>query len=390
MPRIYVEFSNLNQIGSDCKSIVPKIGNIKDNLENTVRQLDWDIRFGANINNTATQISRKLEQYSRALEEYYQFINDAHSEYVKLDEYKRLDEENIIQGQKIKMAPIVGPGGQAPKFGWKDLFKKIIISESHVKPGIIPLVTPVTRMLFITSGIYAGDTPSIIDKSRTPSASTNANWLGYELSEGNPGITAWLGKAGAETQNELGYAGVSATVGKVKAETKSDFSFMETKTKKEYKNGKWKEVPSTEFISAEIGAKVEASILEAKGKAGVGSDMLGADLEAEGSLGNAEASVKGEFSVGEKGVEIDAKGKAMVSAAEGKVQGSINILGLEIKGTVGGYAGALGVEGEIYAKNGRIKIEGGASAIIGGSVGLEVGYNETGWNNFIDAVTFWD
>jgi len=118
--------------------------------------------------------------------------------------------------------------------------------------------------------------------------------------------------------------------------------------------------------------------------------MLGAEVSGEGALGNAELSGKGEFSVGEDGIELNAKGKAMVSAAEGEVEGTINILGLEITGTLGGYAGGLGVEGEIGLDDGKFKIKGGAAALLGGSVGLEIGFNETGWDNFVDAITFWD
>lgn len=84
MPRIYVEFSGLEQIGSRCKTASSKVTTIQSDFQRTVRQLDWDIRFESNINSTATQIARKLEQYSRALEAYQRFIEDAYNEYVKL------------------------------------------------------------------------------------------------------------------------------------------------------------------------------------------------------------------------------------------------------------------------------------------------------------------
>lgn len=112
MPRIYVEFSKLAEIGNRCKSISSQIGNIQEDLQHTVRQLDWDIRFESNINNTATQLSRKLEQYSRALEAYQRFIEDAHDEYMKLDEYKRFSSsDSIFIGVKPINIAILGPGG---------------------------------------------------------------------------------------------------------------------------------------------------------------------------------------------------------------------------------------------------------------------------------------
>ena len=89
MPRIYVEFSRLSQVGNSCKMVASKIDTIQSDFQNTVRQLDWDVRFELNINSTATQLARKLEQYSIALATYQRFIEDARNEYVKLDEYKQ-------------------------------------------------------------------------------------------------------------------------------------------------------------------------------------------------------------------------------------------------------------------------------------------------------------
>ena len=78
MPRIYVDFSKLDQIGNRCKSVASKVGTIQSDLQHTIRKLDWDVRFESNINSTATQIARKLELYSKALENYQRFIEDAH------------------------------------------------------------------------------------------------------------------------------------------------------------------------------------------------------------------------------------------------------------------------------------------------------------------------
>ena len=119
MPRIYVEFSGLDQIGSCCKTVASRVDTIQSNFQRTVRQLDWDIRFESNINSTATQLSRKLEQYSRALETYQRFIEDTKSEYFKLDEYKQLTlTASPVQG----IDHIWGPNGQLD-FDWKDIIK---------------------------------------------------------------------------------------------------------------------------------------------------------------------------------------------------------------------------------------------------------------------------
>ena len=103
MPRIYVEFSGLDQIGSRCKTVASRVDTIQSNFQRTVRQLDWDIRFESNINSTATQIAKTLEQYSRTLETYQRFIEDAHNEYVKLDEYKKTNLIDYISSIRVDL-----------------------------------------------------------------------------------------------------------------------------------------------------------------------------------------------------------------------------------------------------------------------------------------------
>lgn len=374
MPRIYVQFSGLDQIGIGCKTVASRVDTIETEFWRTIQALDWDVRYEADINNTAKQISRKLEKQTKALKAYQKFINDAYDEYVKLDEYR-----NSGIGEST--------------FGWLEWFKDITIGKLDGTPSILDLILPTTGLIYITSGMYKGDDPTVLDYSRTPSSDAGAEWLGYEV-DGTK-VTAWGGKAYAEVQNEVGYAGVNTYLGKVETGMKSDFSFMETETKRKYVNGEWTEETTTEFLKAEIGGGVDVSVLAVDGKAGVGSDMLGAEVSGEGSLGNAEVSGKAEFAISEDGIDLNAKGKAMVTAAEGEVEGTINILGLEITGKLGGYAGGLGVEGSIGLdknENGDVTFESklGAAALFGVSVGVEIGFNETGWDNFVDAVTFWD
>jgi len=90
------------------------------------------------------------------------------------------------------------------------------------------------------------------------------------------------------------------------------------------------------------------------------------------------------------GVNANVKGEAMVAAVEGEAKGTINILGLEITGKVGGYAGAVGVEGKVGIEDNKFVLEGGAAALIGGSAGIEIGFNDEGWDNFVDFIIFWD
>lgn len=391
MPRIYVGFSSLDQIGNGCQTMASKVDTIQSDFQQTVRQLDWDIRFESNINSTATQISRKLEQYSRALKSYQQFIKEAREEYIKLDEYKQLSTIDYISPVPLNhfwFIP-VGPDGKLD-FDWTDIFKDPIITKPYILPSILPLVLPTTSLLYLTSGISSGNTPSFFGYSRSPSSNSSADWLGYELSDGNPGVTAWVGKANAESQNEWGYAGVNAYLGKGEANAKTDAGIMKTTTKKEYQDGKWVEKSRTDFITAEAGASTSVSALAGDAEAGLGSDMLGIEGKAEGTVGTAKAKAKGKFSVGEDGVNANVKGEAMVAAVEGEAKGTINLLGLEITGKVGGYAGAVGVEGKVGIEDNKFVLEGGAAALIGGSAGIEIGFNDEGWDNFVDFIIFWD
>lgn len=82
----------------------------------------------------------------------------------------------------------------------------------------------------------------------------------------------------------------------------------------------------------------------------------------------------------------------MVAAVEGKASGTINILGLEITGKVGGYAGAAGVGGKIGIEDNKFVLEGKVAALLGLSAGVEIGFNDTGWSNlksdFVDFISF--
>ena len=134
MPRIYVEFSGLDQIGSRCKTVASRVDTIQSNFQRTVRQLDWDIRFESNINSTATKIAKTLEQYSRTLETYQRFIEDALNEYVKLDEYKKTNLIDYISSIRVdpNVAVILGPGGN-PFANWKDRISEIVFDTDEEK-----------------------------------------------------------------------------------------------------------------------------------------------------------------------------------------------------------------------------------------------------------------
>lgn len=109
MPRIYVAFSGLLQVGEQCKAIGNRVDAIQSDFQQTVRQLDWDIRLESDINRTAAQLSRKLDQYARSLKDCQRFIEDAHKKYVALDEYKNQNAFQVFLEEFQE------------HFGWKEL-----------------------------------------------------------------------------------------------------------------------------------------------------------------------------------------------------------------------------------------------------------------------------
>lgn len=133
MPRVYVKYSGLRQIGIRCQNVAIAVDSIQVDFQSAMRRLDWDIRFESNINNTATQISRKLEKYSRALETYEQFIQDAYEKYEDLDEYTRFQSFSWInRGWNT----IVGPGGQwkifSDEFWWNYGWGQVLAGAGYI------------------------------------------------------------------------------------------------------------------------------------------------------------------------------------------------------------------------------------------------------------------
>lgn len=87
MPRIYVDFEKLKQCENNLKTASSQVDKIKATFCGTVKKLDWDIKYEADISKTADRIAQQLEFYVQALKKYQQFLGDAQSQYSKLDNY---------------------------------------------------------------------------------------------------------------------------------------------------------------------------------------------------------------------------------------------------------------------------------------------------------------
>lgn len=102
MPRIYVQFSGLEQIGTGCKTAASRVDAIESDFQRTIRALDWDVKFEDNIYNTAKHIAGKLEKQITALYKYQEFIKNT------VDTYQILDNggcnEEIIRSPLVAAA----------------------------------------------------------------------------------------------------------------------------------------------------------------------------------------------------------------------------------------------------------------------------------------------
>ena len=361
----YVDLSKVKELLEEGKKEIKRIENYRDEFAdfgNKMSDLEYNMSYDLAVIMREQGEQLKIHNFSiipeLALEERGKQMEGTSSD------------TEIVQEQVVKESPI--------------------ITKPYVILPLLGLFSPITVLPYITSGIGFGNKISVLDDSRTPLTNKTGDWVGYEFSEDNPGVTAWIGKAGAKAQNEWGYAGVNAYLGKAEGEVKTDFAFMKKKKEKEYREGKWEEKERMYFINAEAGAGGSISAAAIDGEVGLGSDMLGIEGKAEGTAGNAKAEVKGAFSISEDGVTAKVQGEALVSAVEGEASGTINILGLEVTGKVGGYAGAVGVEGKLGVEDNKFVMRAGAAALLGVSGEVEVGFNDEGWDNFVDFIVFWD
>jgi len=202
---------------------------------------------------------------------------------------------------------------------------------------------------------------------------------GYEIDSGalNWGITAWLVRASARAESKYAYAGVDAYFGKAEFSAEAKFKFLD----RVYEDGEWK------LSLLQVGAKASASValLEVNAEAGVGTDYIGVGINANGAICKAEAEAGLIISLGENGINAYATASAVAALAQGEARGTINFLGFQITGRVGGYAGAVGAEGTFGIKDGKFVMHGGLAALFGFSAGIEIGLNDTGFKHVVNA-----
>lgn len=219
------------------------------------------------------------------------------------------------------------------------------------------------------------------------SNSNSSAWFygpGYRIDD--RAVSAWLGWTGARVDGEHAYAGAQVYFGKAEAGWDAGFSLMGTQTIRRYVPGKgWEEKEVFSLINAGLGAYASVALVTGNAEAGVGCDLAGISVGVCGAIGKAVAEGDIRFGIGEDGVNAYASGNLMVAAVQGRVRGTINILGLQINAHIGGYAGAVGVHGEIGIRDNQFVMRAGLAAVLGVSAGVTIGFNDTGVQNIVNA-----
>ena len=122
MPRVYVEFARMKQLAGTSKTVSGKIDGVRSNFKHTINQLDWDVKYQSNINNTANQLAAKLDRYVQALKGYQTFLDYAHSEYVKLDNEK-------FDGKLVDISGIIGNSLAQPANETKPWWENTLVGK---------------------------------------------------------------------------------------------------------------------------------------------------------------------------------------------------------------------------------------------------------------------
>lgn len=110
MPRIYVQFAGMKQLGDSWNGIGTQLEDIRDGFQKTVKNLDWDIKCQAEINNSAVRLSSNLENYKQALQGYQNFFQQAYDSYVKLDEGEKGGNETPDKSGEDNFMGVIGLG----------------------------------------------------------------------------------------------------------------------------------------------------------------------------------------------------------------------------------------------------------------------------------------
>lgn len=117
-----------------------------------------------------------------------------------------------------------------------------------------------------------------------------------------------------------------------------------------------------------FGVNSGVGVLKAEANGAFGTDDYNVHVSGNGNVLSAE--LNGSLDFGENGVEASID--AMASAASGSVSVGTTIDGITIDVNASGHAGAIGTEGTIYVKDGKIRVKAGAALAVGGTIDVTI------------------
>lgn len=85
MPKIYVDFTKLQEIENKFENITSKIDTLKSDFFSAIRELDWKVQSEYSIRNKSLKISENLQKDNIALKKYKQFLEQTIQKYRELE-----------------------------------------------------------------------------------------------------------------------------------------------------------------------------------------------------------------------------------------------------------------------------------------------------------------
>lgn len=396
MAKIRVDTTGVAELRTVVGTVNAHAGSAQSFISQARNGMDMKTAASENISYRINNLYSRLRVQQEKLRQYETALENVNERFLASDRIVANQAKEVnFHLDRIIASPVTPTRDSLNVIAEKLRIKELLDLFYQNAPGYLDTVwkllhSPSSMIIFsdllARGGVAAVD--FLIDKM------VNSSVFDAVYDEEERELNGHIFKRGKEVNADTDYLGGNIYVGKVKIKRGTvDFDLLEDKTKKELNDGKWEEKETQKLlrIAAELGASI--SVLYGDAKISAGDEMRGAEVKAEGGLGNAKIGGEGKLAVGEDGVDAYIKGEAVVSAAEGQAKGTLNIMGLKITIKAKGYAGAFGAEGTVGFKDGAFVAEGGAAALFGVGTGVEIGINETGWNNFmnfVDFLTFWD
>lgn len=361
MSFILVNKSKFRGFEGTVKDLNTDIKRINNEFLSIGRNLDWDIRSCAGIDQTINQISSDLERHALILNKMANFFIFA------LQQYEKIDQEQLAEANKFVSSTAVTPQNQSIV---NDILKWFGLEKLNPQQAILLAANP-TLLPSYAIGKLISDSIN----SNSPFGQFITNKLKAEGSVINGKIET-LGQlfgicAGVSaTGNVLGYeasvknsASANLKKGEVGFGTKAKAEGYVAKGEVSGKIGLLSESVALTAVAAsasgeakcalfddghfdpalELKAEAEAVGLKGEVKGQLGNEQFNVNAGAEGSVG--VASAEAECAISKDG--IDAKAEVGAAVFKGEVKTGFTLFGVKVD--LSGEGEALGVGAKVEA-----------------------------------------